>query len=84
MSVDGRDGIETTRIAGMAAQNALDGEPEPFDGAMHLDGFYGVGRTGGVEAAAGRIKRRDAALIKPDGQDEELLGERHAMPPSSG
>ena len=46
-----------------------------------LNGFYGIGGTGGIEAAAGRVKRRNAALIEPDGQDEKPLGEVHAASP---
>lgn len=65
----------------MAAQDAPYGQPQSFDRTVHFYGLDGVGGTGGVEAAAGRIQRRDAALVEPDGQNENPLSESHAASP---
>ena len=83
MSVgEGGHRIESARIARVAAQDAPKTEPQAFYGAMYLDSFNSVSGTGRVETAAGRVQRRDAALVEPYGQDEEPLCERHAVSPA--
>lgn len=56
---------------GVTTQYAANGEIKSFDGAIFLQRFDGVLRTGGGEAACRRCKRGDASLIKSDRSDEQ-------------
>lgn len=58
------NGIQAVWPPGVALENALDAEPEAFDGSPNFDGFYHVVRTGRLEAAFGREERRDGFLVK--------------------
>lgn len=55
----------------MTAQDATNGEPQPFKGTVLLDGLYGILRTCGRKAARGGSERGDKLLVKTDGEDEQ-------------
>ena len=50
----------------VAAEDAFQGQPTPFERAIFLDGFYRVLRTCGRIATGGRGEGGDAVAIKPD------------------
>ena len=54
----------------MAAQDALEGEPEALQRAILAEGLQGVLAAGGGEAAGGGLEWRDAQLIEFYQQDE--------------
>ncbi len=54
----------------MAAEDALEAEPEALEGAVFAEGLEGVLGASGGEAAGRRLERRDAELIEFDQQDE--------------
>ena len=54
----------------MAAEDAPEGEPEAFEGAILAEGLKGVLRAGGGEATGRRFQRGDAQLIEFYQQDE--------------
>ena len=47
------DGVDATRIAWVAAEDAFDGEPATAEDAVLLQSLQGVAGAGGVETAAG-------------------------------
>ena len=55
---------------GVAAEDALEAEPEALEGAVFAEGLEGVLGASGGEAAGRRLERRDAELIEFDQQDE--------------
>ena len=55
----------------MASQDAFQGQPASFEGAIFPDGFLGVLRTGGGVAACRRRKRGDAGAIECYQRKEE-------------
>ena len=65
------DGIIAALAEGIAAKYAPKGKQKPFESAVDGDRLYRVLRAGGGEAAAGRVARRDAALIAAYEIDEE-------------
>ena len=54
----------------MAAQDALEREPEALQRAVFAEGLQGVLAAGGGETAGRRFERRDAQLIEFYQQDE--------------
>ena len=58
---------------GVAAQDALDGQPAAFEHAVLLDGLDGVLRTGGHVAAARGDERRDADAVHVHRQQHDEL-----------
>ena len=61
-----RNRIITVRAPGMAAGNTAECQPKPFEGAMDLDRFNGIDRTGGDMAAGSREERGNGIFIKID------------------
>ena len=59
----------------MAAREAPQGQPQPFEGPVATDGFYGILAAGGGEAARGGKEGGDAELIEADGKDEDKAEE---------
>lgn len=70
------DGVVAISAPRVTAQDASYGEVESLDGSVLLDGFDGVLRAGGCEAAAGRSQWRDESLVEADGKDEEMRHSR--------
>ncbi len=61
---------------GVAAADALDGEPGAAEGAVGLEGFDGVVRAGGVKAADGAAAHEgdeggESVLVEANYQDEK-------------
>ena len=56
---------------GVATQDAADGQVQSFEGAVLADGFDGILRAGGGEAARGAQHGRDAALVEVDGHEQQ-------------
>lgn len=54
----------------MATAYPLDRQPQAFHRTMFIDGFDGILRAGGSEAASWWKEWRDAALIESYGQDQ--------------
>ena len=73
MSAISRHGIIAASALGMAAEYAADGEVEPLERPVLLDGFLGVLRTGGGETARRGREGGDAALIKHYRQQQQPL-----------
>lgn len=68
-----RHGVVAAASPGMAAHNALEGEPAPFERAIFLDGFHRILRAGGTVAAGRRRPRRYKVAIDPyQGQHHRL------------
>ena len=65
----------------MAAEDALEGEPEAFEGAVLAEGFEGVLGAGRSVAAGWGSERRDAQLIElyqqHERRDEYFLEDSH-------
>ncbi len=59
-----RDGVVAAAAPGIAAEDALEAEPEPFKGTVFAESLESILGAGGGEPAAGRLERRDAQLIK--------------------
>lgn len=57
----------------MTAQDATNGEPQPFKGTVLLDGLYGILRTCGRIATGGRGEWGNKPLIKANRKDEQAL-----------
>lgn len=55
----------------VAAQETAYGEVQPFCGAVLAQGFDGVLRAGGREAARGRGERRDKTLVEAYGGNQQ-------------
>ena len=66
-----RHGIIAVASPRVTAQDATYSQVESLYRAVLLKGLHGVLAAGGREAARGRRQRRDAALVEPDGQDEQ-------------
>ena len=64
-------GIVAIAAPGMTTEDAADGEIEPFEGAMHLDGFNRVGRAGRCEAACRWEHGRDDHTVEVNGEEEQ-------------
>ena len=68
-----RHGVVAAASPRMAAHNALEGEPAPFERAIFLDGFHRILRAGGTVAAGRRRPRRYKVAIDPyQGQHHRL------------
>ena len=65
-----RHGVVAGAAPGVAAEDALEGEPEAFEGAVFAEGLKGVLRACGGEAAGGRFQRGDTQLIEFYQQDD--------------
>ena len=50
----------------VAAENALECKPSPFEGSIFLDGLDGILRAGGRIAASGRCEWRYQVTVYPD------------------
>lgn len=72
-------GIVTATSPRMATQDATHGEVKPLEWAVSLDGLYGIGRTGGSEAAGRGRERRDDSTVEVDG-DKQKEGKELAYP----
>lgn len=68
------DGVVAGASPGVAAEDAAEGEIGATEGSVLAEGFDGVLRTGGGEAAGGGLERGDAGSVKIDGQKQELGG----------
>jgi hypothetical protein len=62
--------IITVRAPGMAAGDTAECQPKSFEGAMDLDRFNGIDRTGGDMAAGSREERGNGIFIKIDQSQE--------------
>jgi len=71
MGVTCRDGIESAAGEGMAAEQALEGEPAAAPEAVKRDGLGGVFGAGGEEATGGRQERGEEAPVEGDGGDDD-------------
>ena len=58
------DGVVAGATEGVAAQDALEGEPAAAEWAVFADGFLGILRAGGGEAAGRRRQRRNAGAVE--------------------
>src|SRR5579863_2469483 len=65
--------VVTARMQGMAAADAAGGEPAAFPGAVFFDGFDGVERAAGLEAAARTQQWAHEIPIQADGDYQEAL-----------
>lgn len=69
------NGVVAASSPWVATQQPTDGEVEPFERAMLLDGFDGVGRTGGGEPTGRGCQRRDGVSVEIDRQEQQLCEE---------
>lgn len=60
-------GIVAAASPGMAAQDATNGAPCPFEGAVFADGFDGILRACRREATCWRRQGRDVELVETNG-----------------
>lgn len=66
------DGIETAGVKWVTAQKASRSEVYAADGTVFLDRLAHVFGAGRVEAAGGRQKRREKALVGAQQKDQDL------------
>ena len=68
-----RNGIVSTWVERMAAQNACERKPATLDESKMRDRFQPVLRTGGDEATTGRQERREQSLIQSNQTEREIF-----------
>ena len=70
-----RDGVKAEFAGeGMAAEEALECEPGAFEYAEAFDGFVGVDRAGGLEAARAADEGGQVEFVKAQGEEGEADG----------
>ena len=65
-----RHGVVAATTPRVTSQNAPDSQSETLDRTMFHDGLLGILATGGSKSARRSQQRRDAYLVKPDGQNQ--------------
>ena len=79
-----RHGVVAAASPGVAAQDAAQGEPRTLQHSMLGDGFHGILRASGGEAAGGREMRGDRSLVESYEEYEDAFHSQGSVLPESG
>lgn len=67
------NGVEATRMEGVAAQNTTGGKPGPLESAVQGDGVNSVLGAGWVKTTAWRKQWGEKSLVGADQKEKNLL-----------